>query len=121
MNALEIHNEAMQAAKDAAIKYVKEKGEPAFCGFAWVKIVECNKSPNKQFIKELSKTERRPGWNIAEKSYEGGYRISCPSYDIDECGWKYKQSMDIKEAACDAYASVLKNYGISAFMQSRAD
>lgn len=118
----EIHDIAMSEADRAAADFFEKYGEPMYCGFAWVEISECNKQPNKDFVKELSnRTDGR--WRaIAEKNdYKPGYRISLPAYELPSCGWTYRQSMDIKEAACAAYAKVLREHGISATMYSRAD
>lgn len=89
----------------------------------WVEVHNCNKQPNKDFVKALSKiSDGHPRSMIAEKNDGGkGYRISIPAYRLPSCGWKYQQSMDIKEAACQAYANVLRMHNIDAGMRSRAD
>jgi hypothetical protein len=43
------------------------------------------------------------------------------SYQLWNAGGYAGQSMDVKEAACDAYASVLNSYGVKAHACSRAD
>ena len=119
--SLEIHLEAMEAAQKAAKEFFDAHGEPMFCGFAWIKISNCNKNPNKRFIQDMKVAKSKSGRSIAVAGYEGGYEISTPAYDLDMIGWKYQQSMDIKEAACGAYAKVLIEHGIDAFMRSRPD
>ena len=120
---LDIHNEAMKAADMAATKFFEDHGEPMYCGFAWIIVGNCTTQPNKDFVKALSKiSDGHPSSMIAEKNDSGkGYRISAPAYHLPSCGWRYRQSMDIKEAACQAYANVLRMHNIDGSMHSRAD
>lgn len=86
-------------------------GEPMYCGFAWVTVFPEHKGNTK-----LGKAERavlsamgfRKDWT--GKAYElwnpTGYR---------------GQSMDVKEVGAQAYADVLRSYGFTAYMGSRAD
>lgn len=100
----------------------EEPGEPMYCGFAWVVVNNCNQQPNKDFVKALSKiSDGHPRSMIAEKADDEGYRISTPAYNLPSCKWTYRQSMDIKEAACQAYANVLRMHNIDGSMRSRAD
>lgn len=72
------------------------------CGFAWVTI-----SPARgAFVNYLKSI------NAGSKGYYGGYQI-----------WvrEFGQSITRKEAFAGAFAKVLKNYGISAFAESRLD
>lgn len=114
-NYIDIHAEAMRVADEVASDFFKKNGESACCGFAWVEIYDCNKNPNRAFVKALSKA------NIATKKYTGGYYIGVPAYDLPSCGWSYKQCVLIKEEACRAYAKVLRLYNINASMCSRVD
>ena len=59
---------------------------------------------------------------IGSNGYRGGWRISY--YDMMPKGHQYDsgtQSMDIKEEGCSAFAKALEKYGITAYMESRAD
>jgi hypothetical protein len=91
---------------DTAVTYsfVEFGGEPAYCGFAWVKI----KPARGAFVKFCKKH------GIGDNGSHGGWEIWSPfSYN--------GQSMDLKEAGAKAFADVLKSHGITAWMQSRAD
>ena len=59
--------------------------------------------------------------NIGSNGYGGGWRVSY--YDLMPEGHRYghTQSMDIKEEGCRAFADALEKYGITAYMESRAD
>jgi hypothetical protein len=72
------------------------------CGFAWVKIYPARGA----FVNYLKSR------NIGDKSYNGGYDIW-----VSEFG----QSVDRKNAFAQAFAEVLKKYGINAYGQSRLD
>lgn len=76
--------------------------EGGVCGFAWVHI---NKGQTK-FVNQLKKL------GIGRKSYYGGYDI-----------WVYEggQSMERKMAYANAYAQVLRSYGIECYGDSRMD
>lgn len=102
---LEIHQEAIQAAKEAEALFKQQFGEPFYCGFAWVKIYA---KGNTKFGKEVAKT---PG---VSKAWDRGYDVWNP-------GGSGTQSMDVKESGARAYANVLNTYGIKCYPQSRAD
>jgi hypothetical protein len=106
----EIYNEAVKSTHKAVDEYVAKHGEPMYCGFANV-LVRPAQGP---FVAWLKAND------IGDNGYAGGYRI--PWHEISK-GHKnsYTQSMDIKETGCDAFADVLEKYGLSAYMQSRAD
>ena len=74
------------------------------CGFAWVNIGPGNTS----FARHARKLAG------ARKHYYGGMEVR-PSVG------RMDQSMQRKEAACRAYADVLREAGIPAYMQSRMD
>ena len=105
-----IWTEACVAGKTAVEEYYAQYGEPLYCGFANVKIRPAKGS----FVKFLKKV------GIGSLGYNGGWRVSY--YDMMDdhkmCG---TQSMDLKEEGCQAFANVLKKYGIEAYMESRAD
>tara|TARA_B100000902_G_scaffold360987_1_gene378100 strand:- start:370 stop:771 length:402 start_codon:yes stop_codon:yes gene_type:complete len=102
-------------AKDKAVKavdeFVKEHGEPMYCGFASVSIHPARG----RFVTFMKKA------GIGDKGYGGGYRISY--YDIMPQDHEYRgtQSMSIKEEACEAFRDELKKYGMTVYAESRAD
>jgi hypothetical protein len=107
---LSILQEACMAGKRAVEAYHAKHGEPMYCGFGHVEIHPAKGS----FVKFLKDTK------IGDLGHAGGYRISY--YDIME-GHKlcYTQSLDLKEICCDAFADVLKKYGMTAYGVGRAD
>ena len=103
-NIESIHNTATSAAERAEAEFRARHGEPGYCGFAWVKVSE--KASTK-----LGRALKTVGFR---KSYNGGLDLWNP----DGSG---TQSMDIKEAGAEAYAEVLRKFGINAYACSRAD
>jgi hypothetical protein len=99
-----IHNTATSAAERAEADFRAKHGEPGYCGFAWVKVSE--KASTK-----LGRALKAVGFR---KSYNGGLDLWNP-------GGSGTQSMDIKEAGAEAYAEVLRKFGINAYACSRAD
>ena len=77
--------------------------EGGVCGFAWVNI-----SPARGKFVQWLKENKKGGKN----SYSGGYDIW-----INEFG----QSLTRKEAFAQAFAKVLRDYGVDAYAQSRID
>lgn len=75
------------------------------CGFAWVNIGDGRKP--------FARWAKAQGY--ADKSYYGGMDIS--SFRFGERG----QSIDRKEAGCQAAVEVFKKYGIDAYVGSRLD
>ena len=108
---------AANIAKDAFLAKWKEStggneyGEPMYCGFGWV---QC--TPEHKGNTTLGKAERR----VLEQM---GFRKDWTgkSYQLWNAGGYAGQSMDVKEAACEGYASVLNSYGVRAHACSRAD
>ena len=109
-----IHTEATAAAQVAVKKMLDEwnektggnqYGEPMYCGFAWVDIKERSNS-------KLGKALQTVGFR---KSWQGGV------LQLWDPAQHKGQSMDCKEAGAEAYAEVLRNYGIKAYAGSRAD
>ena len=106
----EIWTEACVAGKSAVEDYYAKHGEPLYCGFGSVHIHPARG----RFITFLKKV------GIGDLGYGGGYRVSY--YDImDDHKLSHTQSLDLKEVCCDAFASVLKKYGIDAYGVGRAD
>ena len=103
-NIESIHNTATAAAERAEADFRARHGEPGYCGFAWVKVSE--KASTK-----LGRALKTVGF---KKSYNGGLDLWNP-------GGSGTQSMDIKEAGAEAYAEVLRKFGINAYACSRAD
>lgn len=103
-NIESIHNTATSAAQRAEAEFRDRHGEPGYCGFAWVKVSE--KASTK-----LGRALKTVGFR---KSYNGGLDLWNP-------GGSGTQSMDIKEAGAEAYAEVLREFGINAYACSRAD
>ena len=103
-NIESVHNTAIAAAQRAEADFRARHGEPGYCGFAWVKVSE--KASTK-----LGRALKTVGFR---KEYGGGLSLWNP-------GGSFTQSMDIKETGARAYAEVLRQYGIDAYMCSRAD
>ena len=103
-NIESIHNTASTAAQKAAQDYITKHGEDWYCGFAWVTVYEKGST-------KLGRALKAVGFKPA---YGGGLQLWNP-------GGSYTQSMDIKETGAQAYADVLKKFGITAYMGSRAD
>jgi hypothetical protein len=103
-NIESIHNTAVTAAQKAEAEFRARHGEPGYCGFAWVKVSE--KASTK-----LGRALKTVGFR---KSYNGGLDLWNP-------GGSFSQSMDLKEAGAEAYAKVLRDFGINAYACSRAD
>lgn len=77
--------------------------EGGVCGFAWVKI----RPARGKFVQFLK--DKGLGY---QNSYSGGYELSCREFG---------QSLTRKEAFVQAFAKVLREYGIDAYGESRID
>jgi hypothetical protein len=106
MNLVELHEVAVQAAKQAEAEFMAKHGEPFYCGFAWVE-VKVERTNSKQ-AKDLMSIGFGKSW--LPKRLQLWNVTGNPT-----------QSMDIKETGARAYAEVLRNNGIEAYMHSRAD
>ena len=111
VNPADMFIDAKKACLKAVDEYVAKHGEPMYCGFANVSIHPARGRLVK-FLKEME---------VGSNGYRGGWRISY--YDMMPKGHQYghTQSMDIKEEGCSAFAKALEKYGITAYMESRAD
>jgi hypothetical protein len=78
------------------------------CGFAWVNVYVDGRSRVAKVMKEFG----------LKSDYYGGYQFS--SYVVAPAVGG-SQSMERKEAACDAFAKVLRDYGFKAYVGSRMD
>lgn len=103
-NIESVHNTAEAAAQRAEAEFRVKHGEPGYCGFAWVKV-------NEKASTKLGRALKAVGFR---KEYGGGLSLWNP-------GGSFTQSMDIKEAGAEAYAEVLRQYGVKAYACSRAD
>ena len=111
INPSDMFIDAKKACLEAVDEYTAKHGEPMYCGFANVSIHPARGRLVK-FLKEME---------VGSNGYRGGWRISY--YDMMPKGHQYggTQSMDIKEEGCSAFAKALEKYGITAYMESRAD
>lgn len=120
LNIQAVAQEVTVAAREAAQDYVNAwtrttggnaYGEPMYCGFAWVTVYPQHKGNTK-----LGKAERKDLEAMGfRKDWTG------KAYQLWNPGNWAGQSMDVKEAAASAAAAVLKRYGFTAYMGSRAD
>ena len=100
-----IRQEAMDAAKHAALQHLDTVGENMYCGFAWVNIYGVKGNT------KLGKTLKAAG---IEQSYDKSYQIWNPSGVGTQC-------MLTKEVGAQAAAEVFVKYGFRSYMGSRAD
>ena len=109
-----INTEAKMAAKTAVSNFLNdwnektggnEYGEPMYCGFAWVDV----------YVTRTNSKEAKLLESVGfKKSWSRGLTMWDPA---EHRG----QSMDCKEVGAQAYAEVLRKYGVKAYMGSRAD
>jgi hypothetical protein len=76
------------------------------CGFAWVNVGDGRSA----FAKWLKAND------LGRKDYYGGYQIWSSRFGGDN-----GQSVDRKEAGCEAAAEVFRSYGLKAYVGSRLD
>ena len=102
-----IVREARDAAWEASDKFFRERlgGVDQYaCGFAWVTVFEKASTKLGRRLKEVG----------FRRAYDGGLQLWNPS--------KFGcQNVDTLEAGAEAYAEVLKRYGIEAYAGSRLD
>ncbi len=96
---------ALQHARDAGEAHMKQYGEHAYCGFAWVNIWDIKGNT------KLGRNMKKAGF---EKNWQGAYSIWNPSGLGTQC-------MATKEAGAEAAAKVFKAAGFTAYAGSRAD
>ena len=104
MNLQILHDAATAASKNATIQHLTKHGEDFYCGFAWVQVSEKASTKLGRALKSIGFT----------KAYGGGLQLWNPSGTMS-------QSMTLKEVGAQAYADVLKQAGVPAYVQSRAD
>ena len=78
------------------------------CGFAWVNVYVDGRSKVAKVMKEFG----------LRSDYMGGYNFWAS--DVAPSA-RSSQSMQRKEAACGAFAKVLRDYGFEAYVGSRMD
>jgi len=103
-NAETIYDRASDAAILATNEHLRQHGDADCCGFAWVKI----RPARGAFVSYLKAN------NIGRSSYTGGYEIWNPSRNGT-------QALTAKEKGADAFAEVLREFGIDAYSGSRMD
>ena len=104
MNIQDMHFRATKASMDATITHLRNHGEDYYCGFAWVTVREKASTKLGRALKSIGFT----------KAYGGGMQLWNPSGTMS-------QSMTLKEVGAQAYADVLYQAGVPAYVQSRAD
>jgi hypothetical protein len=97
--------EARADARNAALDYMAEYGESAYCGFSWVNIWGIRGNTR------LGKLLKAAG---VGQDYTRAFQIWNPS-------GVGTQSMSVLEAGADAAAAVFTKYGFTAYSGSRAD
>ena len=104
-NLASVHNSATQAAAKATEDFLAKHGDRDACGFAWVTVYEKGST-------KLGRALKAVGFKPA---YGGGLQLWNPS-------GHGTQSMSVKEAGAEAYADVLRSFGIDkAYAGGRAD
>jgi hypothetical protein len=88
----ELHNSAMVAAEKATNDYIATHGDFDTCGFAWVTVYVNGAS-------KLGKSFKAVGF---DKAYGGGWQLWNP-------GKSFTQSINAKEAGCDAYVATVRS------------
>jgi hypothetical protein len=99
-------DEACTAANAAVVKAVADGRERDYCGFGWVVI----KPARGKFVSFLKAN------GVGTNEHGGGWRV--PRHAMA----KYNgQSMGVNEAAAEAFADTLCDYGVKAYARSRID
>lgn len=106
MDIKAIHQAATVAAKEAVQEFLFKHGDTPYCGFAWVE-AQVGRT-NSKLAKSLKSVGFQNSW-LAKRVY------------LWNPADAHTQSMDVLEAGARAYAEVLRNHGIEAYMHSRAD
>lgn len=108
MDIARIHEEATEAAKNAAqAMYDSIGGDRLMCGFAWVKVYGI-------------KLSSKEGKEFAKLGFKKGYEKGAGIQLWNPSGSRV-QNIDIKEAGAQAYAEVFSKYGYKAYPASRLD
>ena len=102
---------AKNKAVEAVDAFVKEHGEPIYCGFANVSIHPARG----RFVRYMKQMK------IGDNGYRGGWRISYNDIMPKNHPYLHTQSMSIREIACDAFRDELVKYGLTVYSESRGD
>jgi hypothetical protein len=105
-----VFEKAHKAADQAVADFLKKHGDQMYCGFAWVRITK-GQTPVVNAYKKIYANDPH---KLGHKGYPNGWEIWSP-------GRYNGQSMDVKEEAARAFAAVLREAGIDAWMESRPD
>jgi hypothetical protein len=104
MDLRDVINNAQAAASSAQDIALSQRGEGAYCGFAWVEIPD-GRSP---LVKQMK------AMGVGDKHWKKGWQVWSP-------GKYHGQSMDIHEVGARAYAKALRDCGYDAHAASRPD
>jgi hypothetical protein len=99
-----IYDQALAAGRKAEADWIEQHGEDNYCGFAWVEIPN-GRSPFVNWCKKNS---------VGSKHWQKGWQIW-------RCTGSHTQCMNVLEQGASAFAGVLKEHGIDAWYNSRAD
>ena len=105
INFAQIHAEATAAAAQTTRQFLAQHGDRDACGFSWVTVYGVKLNTR------LGKAMKAAGFR---KAYGGGIQLWNPS-------GAHTQAITAKEEGAQAYAAVLKRYGITAYAGSRMD
>ena len=106
MSLDQVMQDARKAAEQAELAFVLKHGEPAYCGFAWVDVL-------------VDRTNSKQAKELIRLGFKKSYRPRCLT--LWNPGGSPTQSMDVKETGAQAFAKVLQQAGVNAYMGSRAD
>ena len=97
---------AKMNACNAEIEFVKQYGEPFYCGSAWVEV----------------KVDRLNS-KIAKELIAAGFRKShIPrTLEISNWGGSNTQSLAVKEVGAQRFADIMKYYGFNAYIRTWAN
>ena len=106
MELVQVHQEALEAAREATQSALARSNGRDCCGFSWV---TCHEKGTSKLIREMKKL----GFS---KSYGGGYALWNPSGSAT-------QELTAKEAGADAYVAVFLKYfpDVNMYSGSRMD
>ena len=103
-NVETIYDKASDAAIQATNEHLREHGDADCCGFAWV-VIRPARGTMVSYLKKIG---------VGRSNYGGGWRIYNPSENLT-------QALTAKEVGASAFAKVLREYGVSAYPESRMD
>lgn len=116
-----IVGQAMDLVSNEMVPGTEEYVADGVCGFAWVDIYPRHSKENKDFINALKKEDLVELDSNSPKSYPfSKVTYQGPVHYQYWCSFG-NQSMQKKEAFCNAFVEVLKKYNITAYVGSRMD